>query len=86
MLMAKRFVGSQQPLYALQGASRGLDSVEEMDPVERMRLRYGIGSEQAGTGTARAQVSGQREWHCGSADFPLPVRAAIGQQQQGIDS
>ncbi|KAJ9510192.1 hypothetical protein QJQ45_015670 [Haematococcus lacustris] len=32
----------------IRGATRGLDSLEEMDPVERMRQRYGLGTDAAG--------------------------------------
>ncbi len=37
---------------AAQAATKGLDAVEEMDPVERMRMRYGIGSEGPGRSAA----------------------------------
>jgi hypothetical protein len=29
----------------MQAAARGLDRVEEMDPLERMRMRYGLDAE-----------------------------------------
>jgi hypothetical protein len=39
----------------LQGATRGLDSVEELDPLEAMHRRYGMEQGQAGS---QIEVSG----------------------------
>ncbi|KXZ56362.1 hypothetical protein GPECTOR_1g320 [Gonium pectorale] len=61
----------------LRGASRGLDMVEEMDPLERMRRRYGLEDGGAGSGSSGP---GRR----GRGQTPQPEIPSLEQELEDI--